>query len=299
MGEAVQRTEATLGSGGRARTAILWIVAGTLMLGAAAFQRLTGPTVALRGTFEVTGTAYTYRLPRAGWSYEDRRVSIPSPGPDAAGTLYYKRYRTNDPLTAVPLEMDDETLTGLLPRQPAAGKLEYAVVVDGPDGQIGIPDRDATVVIRFKDAVPIFVLLPHVIFMFFAVLYGLRAGLSAILQPSSMPRHAWLALALMTVGGMILGPIVQKLAFGDYWTGIPFGYDLTDNKTLLMWVVWVSACGLLLARKVPDQLRRGAVLVATVVMMVVYLIPHSLRGSELDYAQLDRAVESGESAPRP
>jgi len=299
MEEAVQRTDATPGSGGRVRTVVLWIVAATLMLGAAAFQRLTGPTVALRGTFEVSRTAYRYKLPRAGWSYEDRRVSIPSPGPHAAGTLYYKRYRTDDPLTAVPLEVDDETLTGLLPRQPAAGKLEYTVVVDGPDGQIGIPDRDATVVIRFKDAVPIFVLLPHVVFMFFAVLYGLRAGFSALLQPSSMPRHAWLALALMTVGGMILGPVVQKLAFGDFWTGIPFGYDLTDNKTLLMWVVWVIACGLLLAGRVPDRLRRGAVLVATVVMMVVYLIPHSLRGSELDYTQLDRAADSGESAPPP
>jgi hypothetical protein len=297
MGETVQENEATPGSGGRGKTVVLWTLATVLMLGAAAFQRLTGPTVSLRGTFEVAGAAYSYKLPRSGWSYEDRRVCIPSPGPRVSGVLYHKRYRTDDPLTAVPLEVDDETLTGLLPRQPAAGKLEYIVVLDGPDGRISIPDGDATVVIRFKDAVPIFVLLPHVIFMFFAVLYGLRAALSALLQPSSMPRHAWLALALMTVGGMILGPVVQKLAFGDYWTGFPFGYDLTDNKTLLMWVVWVIACGLLLARRVPDRLRRGAVLVATVVMMAVYLIPHSLRGSELDYTRLDQAAESGETAP--
>ncbi|NIS65155.1 MAG: hypothetical protein GTO05_08360 [Gemmatimonadales bacterium] len=278
---------------------VLWIVAAALMLGAAAFQRLTGPTVSVRGTFEVSGAAYRYRLPRSGWSYEDRRVTIPSPDPETHGALYYKRYRTDDSLTAVPLERDGHTLTASLPRQPAAGKLEYLVVLDGPDGPVGLPGDDATVVIRFKDDVPLVVLLPHVFFMFFmffAVLFGLRAGLSALLQPATMPRHAWAALALMTVGGMMLGPVVQKLAFGAFWTGFPFGYDLTDNKTLLMWVVWVLACGLLLVRRVSEGQRRGAVLVATIVMTVVYLIPHSLRGSELDYRQLDRAAESAGGA---
>lgn len=297
MGEAGQGTDTMPGSGGLATTVILWVVAATLMLGSAAFQRITGPTVSLRGAFDMAGSVYRYKLPRSGWSYEDRRVTVPLPGPQVTGTLYYKRYRTTDSLTAVPLEVEGKTLTGLLPRQPAAGKLEYAVVLESPDGRIGVPRGDANVVIRFKDAVPMLVLLPHVIFMFFAVLFGLRAGLSALLQPSRMQRHAWLALALMTVGGMILGPVVQKLAFGDYWTGFPFGYDLTDNKTLLMWIVWVIAAGLLLMQRVPERWRRGAVLIATVVMMLVYLIPHSLRGSELDYSQLEGAVEPGESTP--
>ena len=35
---------------------------------------------------------------------------------------------------------------------------------------------------------------------------------------------------------------------------------------------------------------RVVVLVATVVMMVVYLIPHSMRGSELDYGKLEQGV---------
>ena len=31
-------------------------------------------------------------------------------------------------------------------------------------------------------------------------------------------------------------------------------------------------------------------LVGALVMMVVYLIPHSMRGSELDYSQVDQGV---------
>ena len=40
---------------------------------------------------------------------------------------------------------------------------------------------------------------------------------------------------------MILGPIVQYYAFGDLWTGIPFGWDLTDNKTLIALIFWILA----------------------------------------------------------
>ncbi len=40
---------------------------------------------------------------------------------------------------------------------------------------------------------------------------------------------------------MILGPIVQKYAFGELWTGIPFGWDLTDNKTLIAFLFWILA----------------------------------------------------------
>ena len=83
-------------------------------------------------------------------------------------------------------------------------------------------------------------------------------------------------MALLVFGGFVLGPIVQKLAFGAYWTGIPWGYDLTDNKMLIGGVAWILAA---------VQLRGGrqarvAVVVATIVTMVVFAIPHSVWGSE-------------------
>ena len=114
--------------------------------------------------------------------------------------------------------------------------------------------------------------------------------MGAAFHPEGVRKLAWTTLGLMTVGGMILGPVVQKYAFGAFWTGWPFGYDLTDNKTLIMWIVWVFAALVLWKRRTPrDWAARGAVLVAAVVMMVVYLIPHSLRGSELDYSQLEES----------
>ena len=152
-----------------------------------------------------------------------------------------------------------------------------------------IPEED-TLIIRFKDPVPLGVLVPHIIFMFIGLLVGVRTALGAAFHPVGLRKLAWTTLGLMTVGGMILGPIVQKYAFGAFWTGWPFGYDLTDNKTLIMWIVWVGVALVSGQAALPrDWVARGAILVAAVVMMTVYLIPHSLRGSELDYSQLEEA----------
>ena len=283
------------GGGGRGTGLLLWVLAFLLMAGSAVYQRLTGPTHPLRGSFAVGAQEFRYRLTRSGWSYADEPVSIPSPGNDVSGTVYYKRFKTDDELMPIPMRIEGDELVGDLPRQPAAGKLEYTIVLDTPSGRVRIPSGADPVVIRFKDAVPLWVLLPHVIFMFFAVLWGIRAGLSALFQPQAMARHAWISLVLMTVGGLVLGPIVQKLAFGAFWTGFPFGYDLTDNKTLLLWLVWVIACGTLLTPSAKEWQRRTIVVAATVVMLFVYVIPHSVRGSELDYSKLDQGIPAPEA----
>ena len=58
-----------------------------------------------------------------------------------------------------------------------------------------------------------------------------------------------------------------------------------------MWVVWVGVVAVLTKRPSPrDWVGRGTILLAAVVMMTVYLIPHSLRGSELDYSQVEDTV---------
>ncbi len=281
---------------------LLWVIAVVVMLSAAIYQRRTGPTYPFRGDLVVAGDTTSFRLIRSEETVRDAVVEVPVPaGEDVAGSLYWRRYPTDDPFTAVPMQRSGDTLTAPLPAQPAAGKLEYRIELNEPDGVVvRIPGDysadEATIIIRFKDPVPLGVLIPHVLFMFFAILVGVRSGLAAGVGRTDYRRYAWVALGLMSIGGMILGPIVQKHAFGAYWTGWPHGYDLTDNKTLIMWLVWVIACAVLgLARKseVREKAGRAVVVVATLVMLAVYLVPHSFRGSELDYSQIDQGVDPG------
>lgn len=267
-------------------SAILWVLAVAIMFTAADYQERTGPTKEFKGAFEIGGVEYPYALIRSGNTDADAPALIPDPGQGVTGQVMFKRYPTSDPFTAIPLESLAGELQGLLPAQAAAGKLEYYVVLDTPEGAIRIPEGEESLLIRYKDPVPLGFLVPHIIFMFIALLVGVRTALGAVFHTESVKRLAWTTLGLMSIGGMILGPIVQKFAFGAFWTGWPFGYDLTDNKTLIMWIVWVGAAALIWKRPNPrDWAVRGAIFFAAAVMMAVYVIPHSLRGSELNYEE--------------
>ncbi len=68
------------------------------------------------------------------------------------------------------------------------------------------------------------------------------------------------------------------------WTGFPFGHDLTDNKTLIIFLGWIAA--LFMYKKSAHPARWA--IVASILMMAIYLIPHSTLGSEIDYEKLDR-----------
>jgi hypothetical protein len=89
-------------------------------------------------------------------------------------------------------------------------------------------------------------------------------------------------IATLIIGGFILGPLVQKFAFNEYWTGVPFGFDLTDNKTLIAFIGWMVAFIAHYKSKNPKYWILGA----AILMLVVYLIPHSVLGSELDYSKV-------------
>jgi len=279
------------------------------MFAAIVYQRRTGPTYPRRGEIVTGGESFTYKLVRSQETSSEARVILPAAGGKVSATLYWKRYKFDEPYQAVDLceasavlkglageeaaELQDK-LVALLPVQPPAGKLEYYLEATTAEGVTRIPaDPADPIIIRYKDPVPGFILWPHVVMMFFAVLFGMRAGLSAMVDPGRMRWQAWVALVGMTVGGMVLGPSVQKFAFGHYWTGFPFGKDLTDNKMLIMWLSWIFACSIIGLKPRPrETVSRIIVLVAAVVMTGAYVIPHSMRGSELDYSKLQKGVDA-------
>jgi hypothetical protein len=271
-------------SGSRGSAALLWVAALVLMLTAAVWQRLTGPTHPRRGETAVAGREVRWRLPRSSVSGQPFMVAVPAP-PGVTGVVRYRRYPTSEPFRDVPMGREGETLAALLPSQPPAGKLEYSVVLATPSGPVRVPEGEP-IVMRFKGDVPALLLVPHVVTMFLAMMIGIRAALAAALGRPEARRYAWVAVVGIAIGGLVLGPIVQKYAFGAYWTGWPFGSDLTDDKTLAMWLAWVAAVVAFWRRGDPlDRVARWVTIAAAVVMIAVYVVPHSLRGSELDYGR--------------
>jgi hypothetical protein len=257
------------------------------MVASAVYQRRTGPTYPLRGRINVAGQQLNYRLPRSAENIGVARIVIPDPG--VPGRVLWRCYPTADPFTVVFMAPESDgnkkMLTARIPPQEAAGKVEYRIEI----GSSVIPDNDETVILRFKGPVSTPVLISHILLIFIAMLISTRAGLGAVFgkDEKNLP---WMTLGLVLVGGIILGAFVQKAAFGAYWTGWPYGSDWTDNKTLFMFLGWLATCLLMMFPKA----KRPAIVFASLLTLVVYLIPHSLRGSQLNYNQ-EQSAESFES----
>ncbi len=259
----------------------LWLIALIIFLLSAVYQRMTGPTHPVSGSVEFLAESIAYRFERTHGGPSNHQVKIEVGNPEITGTLSYKRFKTDDPWTDLPLRREGKNLIGELPHQPAAGKLEYRVKLQAEDKWVIVP-ADRAVIIRFKGAVPLPVLIVHIIFMALAMILSNRAGLEALTRRGDPRKFVFWTIVTLFLGGLILGPIVQKYAFGAYWTGWPWGHDLTDNKTVVAFIFWLVA--FIAGRK--GRRARGWVLAAALVTLAVYLIPHSVLGSELDYSKM-------------
>jgi len=254
-----------------------WLFAIIITLSAAVYQRITGPTHPKKVELNVNNTVYNLKLTRSHGGDNDCPVMFIISDTSVSAKVTYKRFPTNDKWKTENLLRKGDTLQAFLPHQPPAGKIEYKVSFYKNNTPINNQD-DFHVVVRFKGGVPNFILIPHVILMFLAMLISNLSGILAVAKHKKMVFYTNLTLIILLVGGMIFGPLMQLYAFGELWTGFPKGMDLTDNKTLIAVVFWVIA--FIANRK---KQRPIWIIIASIVMLMIYLIPHSMFGSEFNY----------------
>ena len=259
-------------------TVFLWVLAFILMLALAVYQRLSGPTYPITGKEWIKGKEIVYKLLRSYTAFQPLPVQIKvsdEVSDEVKAWLSFKRYHTSDEWTEMEMKRQGDFLVGEMPGQPAAGKVEFSIRVQ-VDNENVLLNKGRSIVVRFKGEVPTWILIIHIMFMFLSIFFALISGIEALRNNGNHTRLVAWTLGFTFIGGLVLGPIVQKYAFGSWWTGFPFGNDLTDNKTLLVFVFWLLA--LFMAKK-----SKWWVVAAAVLMISVYLIPHSVLGSELDY----------------
>ena len=274
---------------------ILWFLAFIITISAALYQRHTGPTYPKKTDVNLNSKLYKLRLVRSLSLDERPEVKLNITDTTVRAKIFYKRFRSSEeyqsadfkykvyPLHSFVMNRifkmtEEKGFFAEVPRQPAAGKIQYYFEITDSKGA-NTYFKDGPIVIRFKGGVPGFILGPHILFMFLAMFFSTLAGLMSTIKFPLYKKYAVWTLILLIIGGMILGPVVQYFAFGDLWTGIPFGWDLTDNKTLIALIFWVIA--VIMNRR---QDRPVFTALAAVVLLLVYSIPHSLLGSQLDYS---------------
>jgi hypothetical protein len=264
------------------KSVLYWIFAVVFTIVVAEYQKMTGPTYPVKGKATINRQLIKYQLIRTAENDKDAMIYLNVPDKSVIGTIEYKRYKSNDSLSISPLRRSGDSLYFLMPKLEAAGKMMYEIKLVSGAENIKLSGKDGhPVVMRFKGHVPFAILIPHILLMFLGLLFSSRTAIEALIRGTRTYKYSLLTLLFLIPGGLILGPVVQKFAFGAYWTGWPFGHDLTDNKTIIMVLVWVFAA--LKLRKDPGN--RIWPVAAAFIVLVVYLIPHSAFGSEIDYTK--------------
>lgn len=280
---------------------LLWSFALIITLAAVQFQRRTGPTKPVFEQFTYNGKNYSTSLQRSAettLSHKESKgdyknlgkkanvlVHIDGLPDDVEGRFIYNLYPGNWPSDTIQSFRNGSAFLNFLPAQPAAGKIKYKFILYSSSDTLSINKTEINlggegVVLRFKGHVPLAVLIPHIILMFIAMLLSNYIGITSFFKEININRKAVILLVILGLGGLVFGPVVQKFAFGEFWTGWPFGEDLTDNKTLFAFIIWALAW--FFNRK---KVRRYLYLIAAIVMLLVYSIPHSTAGSEYDHSK--------------
>jgi len=269
------------------RNVLLWILAFLTTVAVLVYQRITGPTYEKRVKVEIAGETVSAKLLRTHAISADCPVRVSVPDPEIEGYVAYKRFPTEDPWTRLDMLREDGDLVAYLPKQPMAGKLAYRVILSHRSQEIVLPSGDP-VVMRYKGEVPGWVLFLHILVIFGALFMAFRTGFESLRKQGKVRRMAFITVGFLFVGGIILGPLMQKYAFDAWWTGFPLGKDLTDTKTLFALLSWILA---LIAGR-GGRPARGWYIAAFVCTLIVFIIPHSVLGSELDYSTLEQPEQT-------
>lgn len=265
-----------------------WISAAAFTLLTVIYQRLTGPTNPYRGIYVIENATHHYKLgrsPECGFPYE---IIFPGSDVDQA-ELFWREYPTERPWKSVPMKKYDANFQASIPSQPPAGKVEYYIQLKTKHSEIiQIPNEKNRIIARFKNPVPVWALLPHIVLMFTGMLLSNKLGISVFLKEPLQNNLVWITFLCLFFGIGIFGPIVQKFAFGQYWTGWPIGTDLTDNKSLAVLLIWIFPVWRVWRKR--DV--RTSLKIASISTLIIFLIPHSLLGSEYDYSRSNITNES-------
>jgi len=271
---------------------LLWLLSGLITVACFLYQDKTGPTYPLEGEIDTNLGEVNYTFLRSETIGTDLKVMFLDPLPDGIeGSVQYRRYKSNDDWSTIPMQAgsfefsrrgETEVIQGFGAELPylkeRAGKYEYFVFVDDGSGDPVSVTGDKPIYARYKASVPMWALGLHILVIFASMTLAIRTSLEAIFDGN----FKWMITATiisLLIGAFLLGPLVQWYAFGVWWSGIPFGYDWTDNKVLVELVFWLIAAYM----NRGSNRSRGSVYLAGFVTLLVYFIPHSIFGSEFDY----------------
>jgi len=219
---------------------------------------------------------------------EESELNVMVSPPAGLSAVAYYSTAKDGPYSADTLRATGGGFAGTLPLLNKGEKWFYHIDMLENGSSVGRFPPEGDQFIKFKGHVPSILLIPHIFCMFATIYLGLMTVFTAfdVVRGEGDIRRSVTYLFWTTVvvfiGGFPLGFLVAYIAFGQGWSGIPIGWDITDNKTVILFLFWLIT--LILARK---GLRGGKIAVSNgtyltlaiaslIVSIIFYMIPHSI-----------------------
>jgi len=136
--------------------------------------------------------------------------------------------------------------------------------------------------IRWEGKASFILLLLHIVLMIAALFFLIHALYFAMyyLQTGEKDGHMIRSvnggILAFFITGFPIGWIIEKQVLGNYWEGIPLGTDVTDSKTLIVFVLWLVFIILHWRGAISSRTYARWVIINTVITIILFLIPHSI-----------------------
>ena len=193
----------------------------------------------------------------------------------------------------------ENVFTATIPHHPKSTIAWYFLEAVGPGDEGGIkvvlPEKNSgrvkPVRLKFEGEVPAYIIIPHIVSIFAAIFFATLTLFSAIelkrgkTTLKESVRLCAATLLLLFVGFFPFGWAMNYFAFGVLWEAFPFGRDVTDNKSQIMFLFWLFTLfmvkGTLWGKGGTKNLVSGRsystlVIVSFVATLLILAIPHSL-----------------------
>ena len=207
--------------------------------------------------------------------------------------LVYTVDRSGPERTIVMREGPEGVWTAGLPSMEKGHRIDYSFrIYPAATGARGTPEAESgSFRLKYKGEVSTTILVLHILCMFGAFFFIVESllGSGAMLirdegREFTVGMTRW-AILFVFLGGFPLGFALNWQRFGVMWEAFPFGWDVTDNKTQVIFILWLitalvswrSFFGRRTGRD-PVGNRAYAAIVAAVsiISIILYLVPHSL-----------------------
>ncbi|MCD6379303.1 hypothetical protein J7M07_02500 [bacterium] len=219
------------------------------------------------------------------------RVKV-TPSDSISVSLIYISLRDSVRKDVKMIRGDSEIWEADLPSLNKGERLKYSFVFFR-DGKrvLRVPADGGFYLVKYKGDISTVVLILHIIFMFSAFFFIIETFLGALWILLSGEAIGYtikmmrIALSFLFIGGWPLGFILNYQRFGPVWEGFPFGWDITDNKTQIIFLFWLITTFLVRGSffgrgqegdVIGKKQYAVVVIISFIVTVGLYLVPHSL-----------------------